>query len=214
MSTAPIATPAPVGAPMPNTSGATGPRWVKVVAIAALPCSLIPFLGLGLSAVGLGAGLFHRHRSAIVMSGIAFVIALLVTIAVASTPTPASTGSPAAPAPAPAVQAPAPVAAPPVEPAPAPAPVPAAPVVPAGPASSFDEGTFVVGTDITAGTYKTAGPADGGIGMCYWERLRDTSGEFDAIIANGLQQGPATVTVSPSDGAFQTQGCSTWTKVR
>ncbi len=49
--------------------------------------------------------------------------------------------------------------------------------------------------------------------MCYWERLRDTSDNFDSIIANGVQQGPVTVTISPNDGAFQTQDCNTWTKI-
>jgi hypothetical protein len=93
---------------------------------------------------------------------------------------------------------------------------PAAPVEPptaSGPATAIGAGTYVVGSDIVAGTYKTAGPAAGSFG-CYWARLKDTSGEFAAIITNGGAQGPTTVTISGSDGAFQTSGCNTWTKVR
>lgn len=222
MSTTPIAAQAPAGPPMSPSPVPQGPRWVKVLAIVALPCSVVPFLGLCISAVGLGAGLFHRRRSAIVTSGIAFVIALLVTIGVASSSTPTPTASSAVAAPAPAAALPAPLAPAPqpapaaAMPAPAVAPAPAAPAVPAapaGPATSFGDGTYVVGTDIAAGTYKTSGPADGGIGMCTWERLRDTSGDAAAIITGDLVQGPSTVTISSSDGAFETQGCNTWTKV-
>lgn len=52
-----------------------------------------------------------------------------------------------------------------------------------GPATSFSgEGEYLVGEDIKAGTYKTAGP-DSEFG-CYWERAKDASGEFGSIIAN------------------------------
>jgi hypothetical protein len=103
--------------------------------------------------------------------------------------------------------------------APAPAPAqelaaaPEAPPAPTGPVTSFSDGTYVVGTDIVAGTYHTTGPASNGSGLCYWEREKDTSGNFDSIIANDLGHGPATVTISSSDGAFKTSGCNTWTKV-
>jgi hypothetical protein len=63
-----------------------------------------------------------------------------------------------------------------------------------GPATSFSgEGEFVVGEDIKAGTYKTAGPV-GGFG-CYWERAKNVSGEFEAIIANNNLDGPGRVTL-------------------
>jgi hypothetical protein len=82
-----------------------------------------------------------------------------------------------------------------------------------GPVTSFSDGTYLVGTDIVAGTYHTTGPASYGSGLCYWEREKDTSGNFDSIIANDLGHGPTTVTISSSDGAFKTSGCNTWTKV-
>lgn len=145
MSTTPIVNHPPVGGPMPSPAGPKGPLWVKVVAIVALPCSLIPFVGLGLSAVGLGAGLFYHRISAIIMSSIAFVIALVITLAVASssTPAPAPTTVPpsVSPVPAPAPVAPSASPAPAPAPAapsavPAPAPAPAAPAEPAIPYST------------------------------------------------------------------------------
>lgn len=71
-------------------------------------------------------------------------------------------------------------------------------------------GTFVVGSDIQPGTYKTDGPDSFG---CTYFRLANTSGDFNAIITSNVTQGPATVTIADSDGAFQTSGCKTWAKV-
>lgn len=90
-------------------------------------------------------------------------------------------------------------------------PQPTPPPTQSGPASSFGDGTFVVGTDVVAGTYKTTGSATSGL-PCYWARLKNTSGDFSAIIANGNPTGPTTVTISRSDGAFETSGCNQWRK--
>ncbi|MBB4794919.1 hypothetical protein [Streptomyces nodosus] len=80
-----------------------------------------------------------------------------------------------------------------------------------GPADSFSgEGEYVVGEDIKAGTYKTAGP-DGGFG-CYWERAKNASGEFDAIIANNNLQGPGRVTLNQGE-YFKTNRCQEWKRV-
>lgn len=75
----------------------------------------------------------------------------------------------------------------------------------AGPQTAFDDGTYLVGTDIQLGTYKSDGT-----GPCYWARLSDTSGSLDAIITNHAGDGPAVVTIAASDAAFQSQGCGTW----
>lgn len=83
---------------------------------------------------------------------------------------------------------------------------------PAGPATTIDPGTYVVGKDVQAGSYRTTGPSDSSLPNCYWARLKDTSGDATAVIANGLPGGPTTVTISKSDGAFQTMGCATWKK--
>lgn len=72
--------------------------------------------------------------------------------------------------------------------------------------ASFGDGTWRVGTDIQPGTYHTAG-GDG----CYWERSSSTSGSGDDIIANDNASGPTTVTIAPTDAAFKSQNCGTWT---
>ncbi|MFF5308560.1 hypothetical protein [Streptomyces massasporeus] len=80
-----------------------------------------------------------------------------------------------------------------------------------GPATSFSgEGEFVVGEDIKPGTYKTAGP-EGGFG-CYWERAKNSSGEFDAIIANNNLNGPGRVTLNSGE-YFKTNRCQEWNRV-
>jgi len=80
------------------------------------------------------------------------------------------------------------------------------PPPPPGPKTTFDDGTYLVNTDIQPGTYKSDGP-----GECYWARLSDASGSLDAIIANDISTGPAVVTIAASDVAFKSSGCGTWT---
>lgn len=86
---------------------------------------------------------------------------------------------------------------------------PAAPPPPPGPATSFADGTLVVGTDIQPGTYKAPNPN----GSCYFARLKGTSGGFDDIITNGNPSGPVTVTIKATDKAFESSRCGGWTKV-
>lgn len=78
-----------------------------------------------------------------------------------------------------------------------------------------DDGTYQVGNDdgdILPGVWQTRGGADGA--SCYWERLRDTSGTADSIIANNLGEGQQIVTIAPTDSAFKTEHCQEWTKVK
>lgn len=82
---------------------------------------------------------------------------------------------------------------------------------PVGPLTTFGPGTYVVGTDILPGTYRSAGPTSDL--FCYWARLKDTSGDMSAIVANDNTSGPTTVTISPSDGAFTTSRCQEWHKI-
>lgn len=72
------------------------------------------------------------------------------------------------------------------------------------------DGTFVLGEDIEAGQYRTTVPQ--GSALCYWERLRGLSGDFDDIIANGVADpgDKLTVTLAADDRAFKTQGCGAW----
>ncbi len=73
-------------------------------------------------------------------------------------------------------------------------------------------GTYLVGDDIQPGTYKTAGP--GSLGMCYWERAKDSSGGFESIIANDNLTGQGVVTIKSSDKVFKTDGCQAWVKAK
>ncbi|MET7465681.1 hypothetical protein [Nonomuraea sp. NPDC005501] len=68
------------------------------------------------------------------------------------------------------------------------------------------DGQYLVGEDIKPGTYKTAG-ADGD--NCYWARLKNASGELDAIIANDNTKGQTRVAVKKGE-YFETNGCQDW----
>lgn len=73
--------------------------------------------------------------------------------------------------------------------------------------TTFDDGIFIVGTDITPGTYKNTG-AQG----CYYARLSGFGGTLDEIIANDNVDTSTIVTIAASDKGFESNGCGTWTK--
>jgi hypothetical protein len=83
---------------------------------------------------------------------------------------------------------------------------------PGAAASVAGDGTYLVGEDMKPGTYRTAGPADSAIPDCYWARMKNASGELNAIIANDNAQGQTRVTVRKGE-YFKTSGCKTWRKV-
>jgi endonuclease YncB( thermonuclease family) len=84
----------------------------------------------------------------------------------------------------------------------------------AAPAQTISNGTFVVGVDIQPGIYRTSGPdAETSYTYCSWSRLKDTTGESASVIASDNGQGPMTVTIKPTDGAFKSEHCTTWTKM-
>ena len=75
--------------------------------------------------------------------------------------------------------------------------------------TSFGQGTFIVGTDMRPGTYRSSRGAD-----CYWERLRGFTGDFGQIIANDFREsGRAIVTIKSTDKGFSSSRCGTWTKI-
>lgn len=89
-----------------------------------------------------------------------------------------------------------------------------------GPGPSVDpkadiqgDGTYLIGSELAAGEYATTVPDSAA--LCYWERLKGTSGEFDDIIANGVADPgeKVTVTIEAKDEAFKTQGCGSWVEV-
>ena len=89
----------------------------------------------------------------------------------------------------------------------------AAPAPAGAAAPSFGDGTWVVGTDIEAGTYRSDVPAGE---LCYWERLSGFGGDIlEDVITNDAVDGPAQVLVEidPTDAGFTSQDCGTWTKV-
>ncbi|MFJ4788333.1 hypothetical protein [Streptomyces sp. NPDC088794] len=75
------------------------------------------------------------------------------------------------------------------------------------------DGTYVVGSDIKPGTYRSKGPQGGLITSCYWARLSSTSGEVKDIIANNATSGQTTVTIAATDKAFTTTGYKAWKKI-
>ncbi len=88
----------------------------------------------------------------------------------------------------------------------------AAPAKPAGPATTVGDGTYEVGTDMAAGRYKTAGPGGhGDLDICYWQRSKDDSGDFNKLISNDLFKGPGSVTVKAGEFVKLTGGCK-WVK--
>ena len=69
-------------------------------------------------------------------------------------------------------------------------------------------GTFLVGDEVSPGTYRSEGTSN-----CYWARLSGTDGTLDSIIANNFGDGRQIVTISGSDVAFETSGCGEWNRV-
>lgn len=72
------------------------------------------------------------------------------------------------------------------------------------------DGDFEVGADVKPGTYRTTGNEDG---MCYWERLKDSKGELESILANDNVTGTSYVTIKPGDKLFKSSDCNGWTAV-
>ncbi|GAA1467310.1 hypothetical protein GCM10009603_54980 [Nocardiopsis exhalans] len=69
-------------------------------------------------------------------------------------------------------------------------------------------GTFLVGDEISPGTYRSEDTSS-----CYWARLSDTGGTLDSIIANNFGGGRQVVTISGSDVAFETSSCGGWSRI-
>jgi hypothetical protein len=67
------------------------------------------------------------------------------------------------------------------------------------------------GSRHAAGRYRISGPTDSY--GCYWERDRNDSGDFDAIIANDNVDGPSSVTVNKGE-FVKFSGSCTWTLIR
>ena len=82
---------------------------------------------------------------------------------------------------------------------------------PAEPSSEIEPGTYLVGRDITPGTYRGMTGTDV-MNSCYWARLSGLSGDMDQLIANENAIGSYFVSVEPSDFALHTACRLTLTK--
>jgi hypothetical protein len=89
---------------------------------------------------------------------------------------------------------------------PAPTPKPK-PVAPKPKVVSFSgDGIYDVGAEVKPGLYRSSGSG-------YWERLKNASGDFEAIIANGNATGQSYVQIKKSDGYFSTSDMDDWVLV-
>lgn len=76
------------------------------------------------------------------------------------------------------------------------------------PATQWKAGVYKVGDDIQAGSYKTPGDTS----QCYWNRLKDASGEPAAIIARDIFSGPGRMVVETTDAYIKFGGACLWTR--
>ncbi|MET4610649.1 hypothetical protein ABIC28_001627 [Rhodococcus sp. PvR044] len=75
------------------------------------------------------------------------------------------------------------------------------------------EGTYLVGAELAPGQYAASGQVDDYMG-CYWKRLSGTTGDLEDIIASDYTHSEKViVTVLPSDYAFESEDCGTWTRI-
>lgn len=70
------------------------------------------------------------------------------------------------------------------------------------------DGTWLIGKDIKRGTYKSEGGE-----WCFWERLRNLSGDDNGVMSKGFVKGPQFVAMGPDDVAFSSQGCGQWVMI-
>lgn len=71
-------------------------------------------------------------------------------------------------------------------------------------------GTWLVETQIRTGVYRVSAPSG-----CYWELLRNFSGELSAIIDNEFvsSAGQQIVEIESGDTGFQSDDCGTWDRI-
>ena len=70
--------------------------------------------------------------------------------------------------------------------------------------SELGPGTYIVGRDISSGTFRGKAGTDF-MDSCYWARLKGVSGQFSDIIANDNATGQYFVQVAATDYAFHSK---------
>jgi hypothetical protein len=71
-----------------------------------------------------------------------------------------------------------------------------------GPGATYGDGLYLVGEDITPGTYDGVVTGEQG----YWARLKGTDGQVGSIIANAIPREPFVLTITVSDKAVELRG--------
>ncbi|HQZ89646.1 MAG TPA: CAP domain-containing protein [Thermomicrobiales bacterium] len=69
----------------------------------------------------------------------------------------------------------------------------------------FTDGTWNIGEDVSAGTWRNSDSSAG----CHWQRLSSLS----AVIVESLSHEIQTVTIEPGDAYFRSTTCGTWTLI-
>jgi len=79
----------------------------------------------------------------------------------------------------------------------------------------FASGHYIVGIDISAGTWMSEGVANQDNNRCFWARLANFAPESaNSVVASGSADGPAIVTIEPTDAGFAArESCGIWTKI-
>jgi hypothetical protein len=173
-----------------------------------------------------------RQRTAGPVAGVVVVALLCACSAAPTSPTPAPRIGAASPAPTTIVRVvyagatgnaasvpPTPTASLPPTTVPAPTTVPPAPTPQRAGAAPVavppGDGTVLVGVDVAPGVYRSAPQTrtTGTVRTCSWERLSGTTGALGDTIASDRSDGPSVVTILPTDVAFRTQFCGSWTRV-
>lgn len=93
-----------------------------------------------------------------------------------------------------------------------PSQTPAPPAVAKHDPNTIAEGEWLVGKEVAAGTYRTAGAADSAVPLCHWAVWTDDS-KTEAVaigVANKPQQ-PGRVVIKKGQ-VFETSGCKPWAK--
>lgn len=78
------------------------------------------------------------------------------------------------------------------------------------PAPTIDDGVWVVGDDMPAGTYKVTAAVDS---LCYWEISKTGGTGVLDIVANDLPGGGKPQVSLKRGQTFKTDNCGTWRKV-
>jgi hypothetical protein len=98
---------------------------------------------------------------------------------------------------------------------PAPTPARAAPPLLELPASGgIGDGTWLVGTDIPQGTYRSSGARHGFFELCTWSTHEGASRRSDVIdFGTANADEPMVVTIGKNVRAFVTSNCEPWIKI-